>query len=72
MKRIYRLSNSFMINCAKCGAQISNNEKTRRWRPNDGEKSIVGICFVTEDGDPIEGFDLCDKCIGKLYSKMIY
>lgn len=70
MKRI-RLSN-VSVRCAKCGEPILDLTG-RTWRSNrDDNETIAGICFMSENGDPVEAFDLCDKCIGKLYSKLIY
>lgn len=70
MKRIH-LSN-VSVTCAKCGEPIFDFSGSRKWRSNDGKEPIIGVCFMSEAGDPVEAFDLCDDCIGKLYSKLIY
>lgn len=70
MKRI-RLSNNIVnVRCAKCSREIKWN-LNGNWRSEKDER-IAGICFMSENGDPVEAFDLCDECIGKLYSKLIY
>ncbi len=72
MRRIH-LTKKFDNHCGMCGKIIFFDDK-REWQPNDGDdsESIAGICFMTRNGDPVEAFDLCDNCIGKLYSKLIY
>lgn len=63
--------------CALCGDAIFLTDQ-RRWQANvppDYEANpnpIIGIAFMNEEGEAIEGYDLCDNCIGKLYSKLIY
>lgn len=60
------------LECAICGSYVHELDK-RRWVPNIYDnKKVIGICFMDEAGEPVEAFDLCDDCIGKLYSKMIF
>ena len=58
--------------CAICGSYICELSK-RRWVPNVYDnKKVIGICFMDEDGNPVEAFDLCDDCSGNLYSRLVY
>ena len=68
MKRVLREFNN--STCCMCNKDI--DIKYRKWEPNDTHDKIVGIAFMTEDGEPVEGFDLCDECISWIYSRMIY
>lgn len=72
MRRIRLQSDYDKFNrCGMCGQLIFLDDK-RHWQSNNGDEEIGGICFMSNHGDPVEAFDLCDECIGKLYSKMIY
>lgn len=70
MKRDFTKKFKLDNTCAICGEYIPRGNKT--WVTSDTNEEIAGIAFVTHDGTPVEGFDICDDCIGRIYSRIVY
>ncbi len=54
--------------CDRCGAIYEKNKKCKTKATGNGIVSTIAT--ISERGIPDEEYDLCDKCIEKLYDWM--